>query len=104
MNKNNNNLDLFSSNSSSHEHVDLLVSSFSFNVTFNSSSNEWLTDSRASILFFNFTEYNTQQIFVGDDRSTTKKHLIENVIEEVFSVTRLKFFFQKISTTTSIFW
>jgi hypothetical protein len=75
MKKHNINLDSYSSKSSSNGHA-LFASSFSFNATYASSSNEWLVNYRASYhmekdkaFFFAFNECNTQQIFVSDDRS-----------------------------------
>jgi hypothetical protein len=64
------------SNSFSHWHA-LSICSFSFNATFNSSFDEWLTYSREyhhmakekSIFNSTINECNTTQIFVGDDRS-----------------------------------
>jgi hypothetical protein len=73
MKKHNINIDFTSS--SSHGHA-LFASSFSFNASSTSSSNEWLIDSRASYhmakdkdIFSALNYYNTKKIFVGDDRS-----------------------------------
>jgi hypothetical protein len=59
----------------SHGHA-LSASSFSFNTTSISSSDEWLIDSGASYhmakdrdIFSALNECNTKKIFVGDDRS-----------------------------------
>jgi hypothetical protein len=69
------NINIDSSSSSSHEHT-LSASGFSFNVTSTSSFDEWLIDFRASnhmakdkAIFSTFNEFNTNKIFVGDDRS-----------------------------------
>jgi hypothetical protein len=75
MKKHNINFDYFSSKSSSHGHA-LFASSFSFNATSTSSSNEWLGDYGTSYhmdkdktIFSTLNECNTKQIFVGDNRS-----------------------------------
>jgi hypothetical protein len=72
MKKHNINIDS-SSSYSSHGHG-LHASSFSFNATYISSSDEWLIDSGASYhmenekaIFSTLNEYNTKKIFVGDD-------------------------------------
>jgi hypothetical protein len=64
-----------SSNSSSHGHA-LFALSFSFNATSTASCNEWLIDCRTSYhmakdkaIFSALNECNTNQIFVGDDKS-----------------------------------
>jgi hypothetical protein len=74
MKKHNINIDS-TSYSSSHGHA-LSTSGFSFNTTFDSSSDEWLIDSGASYhmakdrdIFSSLNECNTKKKFVGDDRS-----------------------------------
>jgi hypothetical protein len=74
MKKNTINIDSTSSSSSSHGHA-LFTSSFSFNATSMSSSDDQLIDSGASYpmakdkdIFSILNECTTKKIFVGDDR------------------------------------
>jgi hypothetical protein len=69
------NINIDSSSSSSHVHA-LSAFGFSFNAIYNSSSDEWLIDSRAyyhmgkdKSIFNALNECNTKHIFFGDDRS-----------------------------------
>ena len=64
-----------SSKSTSHGHA-LCATGYSYTTYSSSTSNEWLNDSGASYhmakdqaIFSTMHEYNTKQIFVGDDRS-----------------------------------
>jgi hypothetical protein len=80
MTKHNINIDSTYS-SSSHRHA-LFSSGFFFNATSNSSSDEFLIDSRASYhmsnnkaIFSSLNECNTKKIFVGDDISLSVEDL-----------------------------